>query len=172
MPATAAWRNSALSSIVTLPSRQTTRPSFVVTSGLTSTSDASRSRKTRTSPWKTAAAFWTQLLREAEPEGQAPRLERLEARADVDRLAHDRLRVLGGDLLDVHAALRRGHEHGGLEAPVEQDRGVELAVERQALLDEHPLDDGPLRTGLPGHERPAEQRGRDGLRLLGAAARA
>jgi len=53
--------------------------------------------------------------------GQPPALEILEPDQRVDVQARDRIRVLVGDLLDVHPALRREQQQRGLRRAVEDD---------------------------------------------------
>ncbi len=83
----------------------------------------------------------------------------------MDALAEDRLGSVRRDLLDLDAALGARHDDRGLEAPIEDDRGVELTVEVEPLLDEELLDRHALGSGLRGHEgTPHDRAGRlDGL---------
>ena len=67
-------------------------------------------------------------------------MEVLEAEQRVDVEAGDRVRVLLGDLLDVHAALRRQHHQRGLGRAVEHDRGVVLGRDVRGLLDPQLVD--------------------------------
>ena len=54
--------------------------------------------------------------------------------------------VVGGDLLDVHAAGRAGHHHRLARRAIEHDAQIQLARHLQTLLDEHARD----RRGLRG----------------------
>jgi hypothetical protein len=79
-----------------------------------------------------------------------------EADGGVDGLAEDLLRGVGGDLLDVHAALGGGHDGGAAGDAVEGDAEVELAGDVHALLDEQALDLLALGAGLDGDQGGAE----------------
>ena len=80
--------------------------------------------------------------------------------------------VLGRHLLDLDAALGRGHEHRGLAGPVDDDAEIELAGDVERFFDEDALDPLALRTGLMGHEPHADHPGRQGLGLGGGLRRA
>ena len=54
----------------------------------------------------------------------------------VDVQLHERIRVVSGDLLDVHAALRREHEQRLLRATVEREREVVLVPDVGRALDQ------------------------------------
>ncbi len=97
-----------------------------------------------------------QLRLEAEGEGNLARLERNQPDARLDVLLDDRVRSLGGDLLDLHAAGLRCHDQQlGLLA-VEQHAEVELPVDGQPFLDQQPLHNLALGTGLVRDQRHAE----------------
>ena len=66
-------------------------------------------------------------------EGQPAAVEVLEAEQRVDVQAGDRVGVLVGDLLDVHAALGGEHDQRGLGRAVEDDRGVVLGGDVRGL---------------------------------------
>jgi hypothetical protein len=70
-----------------------------------------------------------------------PEVVGLGRRVDVDR--HDLLRRLGRDFLDVHAAGLRGDEGDAARRAVDQDREVELALDRRAFLDVEALTARP-----------------------------
>ncbi len=72
---------------------------------------------------------------------QPPGLPRVEPLERVDVEAHERLRCGGGDLLDVHAALRREHEQGLPGATIEGQRQVVLLLDLRRLLDPELVDD-------------------------------
>ena len=78
--------------------------------------------------------------------------------------AEDRLRVLRGDLLDVHAALRGGHDDRLPLGAVEGDRDVQLLGDVGGLLDEDLADELPLGAGLVGDELHAEDLARRAAR--------
>jgi len=65
---------------------------------------------------------------------------------------------VGGDLLDVHAAGGRGHECDAAALAVEQQRQVDLALDRAAGLDVDQVDRQSRRAGLGRHETLAEHR--------------
>jgi hypothetical protein len=89
----------------------------------------------------------------------------------VDGLHEDGLGVLRRDLFDVHAALRRGHEHRRLARAVHDHGEVHLAGARElhALLDEQAAHDAALGPGLVRAEPHAEHGLGDGLGLFGGA---
>ena len=97
--------------------------------------------------------------REAQPERDLPGLEGLHADRRLHRLAQDRLGLALGDLLDLHAAMRVGHEHDALALPVEHQADVELALDRHRRLDVEPMHHLALGAGLVGHQPLAEQLG-------------
>ena len=94
---------------------------------------------------------------ESEPERQLTRLERLHPDGRLHHLAEDRIGFGGGDLLDLHAAMRMGDDTDLLHPAVEHQPDVELAVERHRGLDIEPVDDFPRRPSLIGDERSPEQ---------------
>ena len=63
-----------------------------------------------------------------------------------------------GDLLDVHSAGGRGHEGDAAALAVEQDRKVELALDRAAGFDVDVVHREARRAGLGRHEALAEHR--------------
>jgi len=83
-----------------------------------------------------------------EAEGEAARLERQEAGERVDPLPKDLLRRLPRGLLDVHAALERGHHGQPPGLAVERHAQVQLPGDAAALLDVDLPDLLPVRTGL------------------------
>ncbi len=93
---------------------------------------------------------------QAQPRGNGPGLERQDSEMGIDGLAEDRLRVLGGDLLDVHAALAGGHDDRLALGAIEGDRDVQLLGDVGGLLDEHLAHELPFGAGLMGDELHAE----------------
>ena len=88
----------------------------------------------------------------------------------LHHLAQDRVGRRLGDLLDLHAALRRGHDHDALALPVEHQADVELALDRHRLLDVEPVHHASLGAGLVRHQPLAQQRLRRlAYLILGAA---
>ena len=83
-------------------------------------------------------------------------LERLDAEPGSMAMAEDRLGVLGGDLLDVHAPLGGGHDDRLPLGAVEGDRDVQLLGDVGGLLDEDLADELPFGAGLVGDELHAE----------------
>src|SRR3546814_16406820 len=82
---------------------------------------------------------------------------RLHAGRRVDGGLQDLLRMRGGNFLDFHAALGRGH-HGDLRgSAVDQEAQVELALDVAAFLDIEALDQLALGAGLMG-DRSEERR--------------
>ncbi len=74
----------------------------------------------------------------------------------IDDLLVDLLRVLGGDLLDVHAALARGDHDDPLAHAVDHQPEVDLAIDPRRALDQHALDQLTPFAGLVGHELVAD----------------
>ena len=104
-----AWRKSAESSSVTFASSARTTPSGVTISGLISAERRVRLDEARVElpgDLLDLRAF-ALVVQRGEQLAEVVRLEPLE-RVDVD--AHERVRVLGGDLLDLDAALGREHQ--------------------------------------------------------------
>jgi hypothetical protein len=87
---------------------------------------------------------------------------RHQARGD----AHDLLRRLGGDFLDVHAARGAGHHHRLAGGAVEQHAQVELALHLEALFDQDASHNPPFGAGLMGDERHAEHLDREVFGLV------
>ena len=95
--------------------------------------------------------------RELEAEGQLATLEVLHADRGLDRLAQDGLRPLDRDLLDLHAALARGHHHDALRLPVQDEAQIDLPVDGGGGLDIEAVHDLAARTRLMGDQALAEQ---------------
>lgn len=74
---------------------------------------------------------------EAELVSDAQRLLFGEAARQVDGLLDDGVRMLGGDLLDVAAALCARYHHRALVLAREREREVELATRKQSLAHHH-----------------------------------
>ena len=89
---------------------------------------------------------------EAEAEGEAARMERLHAGGRIDRHHEDLLGGLGGDLLDLHAALGRRHHGDAPGGAVDQHAEIELAADVEAFLDVDALDFLALGAGLVGDQ--------------------
>ncbi len=106
--------------------------------------------------------------REPEAVGEVARLVAGEPDDGVDDLLEDLLGRLGGDLLDLHAALGRGHDDDAPGAAVDDDAQIELARDVHTLLDEEALDDLARGPRLVRHELHAE----DLLRRLARGGRA
>jgi hypothetical protein len=89
-------------------------------------------------------------LRGCEPQSkrQLARLEGLQAHSRNDVLFQDRFRILGCDLLDLHAARGRGHEDGTRFGAVNHDPQVQFAIDGQRLLDQQATHLFAFRAGL------------------------
>lgn len=92
------------------------------------------------------------LLAEAELDGDVAGHLVRHTDVDVDVGGVDSIGVLLGDTLNVHAALRRGHDDGALGATVHEDGEVELAAGELALADVDGVAETALSTGLLGDE--------------------
>ena len=105
-------------------------------------------------------AFETERLREF------ARLKALQAEQRMHRLAHDFLRRMRGDFLDVHATLGAGdHDRRGGHA-VKQDGEIQLARDVHRLGHEHLAHELPVWPGLMRDERLAEHLRCEIARLL------
>src|SRR5207248_5904394 len=105
---------------------------------------------------------------EAEPERQIARLVSSEADDRIDRRAQDLLRVLRGDLLDLHPTLAGRHRHVAADGAVEGDAEIELAGDVASFLDVDLPHLLALRAGLVGDELHAHHLLEDLARLFRA----
>ena len=107
---------------------------------------------------------------EAEAEGDLAGMEGLHADGGIDADADQGLRPGGADLLDLHAARRRGHHHDPLALPVEDQAEIELAHHIARRLDIEAVHQLAARPRLGGGQALAEQRlgRRFHLRLVAA----
>ncbi len=64
--------------------------------------------------------------------------------------------LIGGDLLDFHAALRACHQGHALRGAVDHHPHVQFLGDVGALFHEQTLHQAPLGAGLVGHQRHAE----------------
>ena len=62
------------------------------------------------------------------------------------------LRGLLGDRFDLHAAVLAGHDDRPAGRAIDDDPQIQLARDRQPLLDEQARDRASLRTGLMGDQ--------------------
>ncbi len=92
--------------------------------------------------------FTCALPRPSEPEGEATGDPGLESGDGIDGDVDDRVRILLSDLLDLGPALAAGDERRAAGRAVEQERQVELSVDRDSLLHEHSPDDAAGGAGL------------------------
>ena len=102
------------------------------------------------------------LLR-AQPqlERDLARLKRLEAHARIDVLLQNRIRIFRRDLLNLHPARRRRHEHRLALGAVHQNSQVEFLLDGQRLFDQQPPHDATFRPGLVRHQLHAQHFGRE-----------
>jgi hypothetical protein len=110
-----------------------------------------------------------QLALEADGEAGLADLVGHEAQRRVHRELDDLLGRVGRDLLDVHAALRGEHDRDPLGLTVEDQAGVQLLLDGDALLDQDLTDLLALGAGLRRLEHHADHLGRPIAGLLGAA---
>ena len=106
----------------------------------------------------------------AQGKGDLARLKGLHA----DRRFHgdldDRLRLFPRQLLDLHAALGRGHHHDALCGAIQHKGQIELALDIAAGLDVQTLADLAALSGLMGDQLFAEQFISGGIDLVLAPA--
>jgi hypothetical protein len=88
---------------------------------------------------------------------QRARLERLQPLHGVHAVPRDRLRLVFGELFDVHATFGRRDDHGRLRAAVHHHGEVHLARDIAAGFDVERLHHAALGAGLVRDERLAEQ---------------
>ncbi len=93
---------------------------------------------------------------EAEPEGELAAQIGVEPDVGVEVGLEDRVGVLLRDLLDLHAADFEAIMHREALGAVEDHAQVELAVDRQRLLDQHRPHQLALGAGLFGDQGHAE----------------
>ena len=87
---------------------------------------------------------------------------------DVERV--DQLGGFSGDLLDLHAAFRRGDVGDGLGATVNQHRQVQFLDDLTGGGHQHQVDRQLNACGLVGGHLGAEHLGRSGLHVVGGLA--
>ena len=97
-----------------------------------------------------------QVVFEAERGGEFARLIRHHADRGIDGFPDDFLRRVGGDFLDIHAALGAGHHDRPRHSAVEQDGDIEFPFDDRGGFDKEFADDAALRAGLFGDEHLAE----------------
>ena len=83
-----------------------------------------------------------------ERERQLARLKRNEPGRRIDVFLVNPLRRLLGDRFDLHAAVLAGHDDRPAGRAVDHDAQIQLARNRQALLDQQARHRAPLRTRL------------------------
>ena len=106
------------------------------------------------------------LLRHADLARNVRRVLVSQALHRVDRHLVDFLGCRGRHLLDVHAALARGHEHHPLRAAVDDHANVEFFSDVGAFLDQQAPDFLAVGAGLVGLQLHAENLPRDLLHFF------
>ena len=83
---------------------------------------------------------------------QAAGVEGLEADRRIDVFLEDQMGRFRRDLLDVHAAFGRGHEHRALAGAIDDDAQIKFLLDAHALLDQHAPDRAAFGPGLVGDQ--------------------
>ena len=89
---------------------------------------------------------------EPERKREVASLVRHQPDGGIDVLLENPVGRLFRDLLDLDAALGTGHQHGHLRGAVDDDAEVELALDLEPLLDQHPRHLLTARAGLVGDQ--------------------
>src|SRR3546814_5569125 len=89
----------------------------------------------RISDWSSDVCAADLILVEVQEKAQLARLVRLQAGSRRHEYVLDAFRRLVGNFLDVHAAVRRGHEHDFFLRTVDEGRQVQLTRDVRRLLD-------------------------------------
>ena len=97
---------------------------------------------------------------EAHGEGHVAALVRLQTRRRIDLAGEDALGGLGGDFLDVHAAVGGGHEQHALAGAIHQAAQIQLTRDGAHFFHQHGVDGQALRAGLVGGQARAQHPGR------------
>ena len=103
---------------------------------------------------------------QSQPIADFPRLERRQAGAAVDIFLQDCVGIFLGDLLDLHAARSRGHDHQLRFGAIQQHAEIEFACDRQRFFDQQPSNDAAFRASLVSHQLHAEHVRRQLARLF------
>ncbi len=96
------------------------------------------------------------LALEPEREGDAAAVKALDAGRGIDGEGQNLFGAVGGDFLDVHAALGRADKRDAARFAVDQEREVKLARDRRALFDVDAPDRLAGGAGLMRDKRAAE----------------
>ena len=108
--------------------------------------------------------------RESEGHGQFAALKRHDSHGGIHPLFDDLFGRFFGDLFDVHAAFRAGHDHRPRLIPIEQDGQVEFLVNPFGAGDEHRADGSSFGAGLFGDQDLAEHGARFFFEIRGGIA--
>ncbi len=93
---------------------------------------------------------------EAKGEGHAAAVEIGQARRRIDAEADDLVGGVGGDFLDIHAALGRGDEADAAGAAIDQQGQIQFALDIAAVLDIDAVDLLAGGTGLVRDQRASQ----------------
>ncbi len=103
----------------------------------------------------------------AQAKCQFARVERLQSRGRIDRLAKNRFGMLLGDFFDFHAAGGAGHEYGLAGGAIHQNAHVEFALDVKTFFDQKAADDAAFFSRLRRDQLHAEDVLGKRLRLVG-----
>ena len=161
----AVWKGRALSSISTLTSAATSRPSDVRTRGLISRSEAFNAPNARTRAAKSSAAGVK--AGPVSPSAEAARSAwagrtPAEGRTVCSRTSPGSPAARASISTPPRGATMKSQRR---PAPVDRQPDVELSRDVEGLFDEDGADEAAFRTGLTGDEGLAEETRSGGLRL-------
>ena len=166
---TSLWRKRALSSKFIFASSAITSPDLVTTSGIDLDDGGVELDEGAIHGGDELQRRRDLVALEPQAIGDAPGVKGHQPGGRIDGHLDDLLRRVAGDVLDLHAALGRGHHDHPEGAAIDQHAEIELAIDVDAGLDIDPVDFFALGAGLMGDQLLAQHTRCRGLRLGRAA---